>query len=170
MPASTGASAGSNGNDASRPRTKNTISPTPAPTASAAMRVRPAGCLSGASGWRMSSFSAASCGSFRVATTSPITRASCTSAPLHFDLVDDADDGGIDGTVLQAGRHARGTAAHDEHGLADPGIDRVDRDEVIAFGVSVRVHAAGHEQLGALEARILPRGNHRPDDSGEEHG
>ena len=35
-------------------------------------------------------------------TTSPITRASCTSAALHFDLVDDADDGGIDGTVLQA--------------------------------------------------------------------
>ena len=50
----------------------------------------------------MSSFNAASSGSFSVETTSPITRASCTSAALHFDLVDDADDGGVDGTVLQA--------------------------------------------------------------------
>ena len=47
-------------------------------------------------------FNAASSGSFSVATTSPMTRASCTSAALHFDLVDDADDGGVDGTVLQA--------------------------------------------------------------------
>ena len=51
-----------------------------------------------------------------------------------------------------------------------PGVDRVDGDEIVAFRVSVRIHAAGHEQLGALEPRVLPRGNHRPDDLGEEHG
>src|SRR4029078_6343525 len=41
MPASTGGSAGRNGKLASLPRTKNTYSPTPAPTASTATRGRP---------------------------------------------------------------------------------------------------------------------------------
>src|SRR5215203_1027095 len=169
MPASTGASAGWNGNDASRPRTKNTISPTPAPTASAAISVRPAGCLSAPSGCRISSFNAASPGSLSDATTST-TRATCTSGPLHLDSVDDADDGGIDGAVFQARGHASGAAAHDEHDFADAGIHRVDGHEIIALRLAVRIHAAGHEQLRALQARILPRGDNRPDDSGEEHG
>ena len=53
--ASTGGSAGRNGNDASWPRTKNTCSPTPAPIASAATSVRPTGVRSGRIGCRTSS-------------------------------------------------------------------------------------------------------------------
>src|SRR3954447_22070149 len=157
IPASTGASAGWNGNDASRPRTKNTISPRPAPTASAAISVRPAGCLSAPSGCRISSFKAKRLGSLTDDTTSPTTRATCTSGPLHLDGVDDADDGGVDRAVFQSGGHTCGAPAHDQHGFADPGIHRVDGHEVIALRLAVRVHAACHEQLRALEARVLPR-------------
>ena len=71
-------------------------------------------------------------------TTSPMTRASCMSgsAVVHLDGVDDADDGGVDRAVLQARRHARRAAADDQHRLADAGVDGVDRDEVVAFGLA----------------------------------
>src|SRR5262245_34742752 len=143
MQASVGGSSGRNGKEASRPRTKKTCSPTPAPTASTATSVRPAGVLSGATGWRTNSLWLASAGSFSVETTSPMTRASCmvcSRGPrgprlllLHVYAIDDADDRGIDGTVLQSRRHARGAAAHDEHGLADASIDGVHGDEIVAF-------------------------------------
>ena len=66
MPASTGGSAGWNGKLASLPRTKNTSSPTPAPTESTATSGRPAGLASGVSGWTMSSVMPARFSSLRV--------------------------------------------------------------------------------------------------------
>ena len=44
-----------------------------------------------------------------------------------FDGVDDADDRGIDRTVLEAGGHARRAAADDENRLANAGIDDTPR-------------------------------------------
>src|SRR5206468_11757793 len=104
MPASTGGSAGKKGKLASLPRTKNTSSPTPAPTASTATSGRPAGCRAGVSGWTTSSLRPVRLASLRVATTSPITRASCIfvsgdlvigQIPLlvHLHRIDDPDDG-----------------------------------------------------------------------------
>src|SRR6185295_8651362 len=117
MHASVGVSAGRNGNDASRPRTKNTCSPTPAPIESSATSVRPVARRSGVTGWSTRSLWPTSAASLTDATTDPTTRAICTAGSLlYFDLVDDADDGGINRTVFQAGRHAGGTAAHDQHG------------------------------------------------------
>src|SRR4051794_18562016 len=119
IPASTGGSAGWNGKLASFPRTKNTSSPTPAPTESTATSGRPAGLRSGVSGCSTRSLMPTRLSSLRVATTSPMTRASCTGLLHQIDGVDDADDRGVDRAVLQAGRHAGGAAAHNEDGLAD---------------------------------------------------
>ena len=62
----------------------------------------------------------------RVATTVPITRASCMLVRRLSIVVDDADDGGVDRAVFQAGGHPRRAAADDQHRLADAGIDGVD--------------------------------------------
>ena len=71
-----------------------------------------------------------------------MTRASCISR-VTVHGVDDADDGGVHRAVLQAGRHPRRAAADDQHGLADAGVDGVDGDEVVAFGLAARIHRAG---------------------------
>src|SRR5688572_11269455 len=113
----------------------------PAPTASTATSVRPAGLPSAASGCRISSVTAVRVSSFRVLTTSPMTLANCIcfhAGGLQAGLswrrrliaggdvhgVDDADDGRIDRTILHARRHARRTAADDEHGFADSRVHR----------------------------------------------
>ena len=98
-------------------------------TESTAMSVRPAGCRSGVIGWMISSLRPVRLSSFLVTTTSPMTRARCM-ASLEFDGVDDADDGGVDGTIFHARSHARRAAADDEHGFADPGVHGVDGHEV----------------------------------------
>src|SRR5688572_21301912 len=148
-PASVGTSVGWNGKLASLPRTKNTVSPTPAPTASTATSVRPTALPSAAIGCSTSSVLFARFSSLRVTMTSPMTLASCTGliACGDFDRVDDADDRGIDGTVLHAGRHAGRAAADDEHRLANAGVDGIDGDEIGAFGLAVRVHGTRHHQL-----------------------
>ena len=77
--------------------------------------------------------------------------------------------GGVDRAVLQAGRHARRAAADDEHGFADAGVDRVDRDEVAALGLAARIHRPRDEQLAADEPRILAGRDDGPDDLRQEH-
>src|SRR5688572_3210819 len=175
MPASTGTSVGWKGKLASLPRTKKTVSPTPAPTASTATSVRPAALPSAASGCRMSSVLDARFSSLRVITTSPITLASCMGrnrvqgSVADFHRVDDADDGRIDGTVLHAGRHPRRAAADDQHRLADAGIDGVDSDEIAAFGLAVGIHRPGDQELVADEPRVFAGGDDGPDDAGKNH-
>src|SRR5688500_11774449 len=105
-----------------------------------------------------------------VDTTSPMTRASCMGNSVRdFDGVDDADDGRVDGAVLQAGGHACRAAAHDEDGLADAGVDGVDGDEVAAFSLAARVHRARDEQLVAHEPLVLARRHDGTHDLGEDH-
>src|SRR6267142_6330341 len=179
MPASVGTSVGWNGKLASLPRTKKTVSPTPAPTASTATSVRPAFDPSAAIGCRTISLMPVRFSSFRVVTTSPMTFASCivVEADLQvrlvprcdFHRVNDADDRGIDGTVLHSRRHPRGAAADDEHRFADSGVHRVDSDEIVPFGFAVRVHLARDQQLVADQPRILPRRDNGTDDAREDH-
>src|SRR4051812_612887 len=108
------------------------------------MSARPAASRPGVSGCRMSSFKPVRFSSFLVTTTLPMTRARCIAfLKLRFvklDVVDDADDGGVDGTVFHAGGHPRGAAGHDEHGFADAGVHRVDGDEVAALSLAPRIH------------------------------
>src|SRR5262245_8139361 len=128
IPASTGGSTGKKGKLASFPRTKNTSSPTPAPTASTATSGRPTGSRDGARGWTSSSLRPVNDSSLRVATTSPITRARCMGAPSWIrdvNRVDDSNNGGVDWAILHPRRHAGRAPADDEHGLPDAGVDGV---------------------------------------------
>src|SRR3954469_25289474 len=83
---------------------------------------------------------------------------------VDVDAVDDADDGGVDGAVLEAGGHSRRAAADNQHGFADTGVDRVDGDEMIAVGLAARVDGTNHEQLAADQAGVLPGSHDRADD------
>src|SRR5262249_1933587 len=154
IPASTGGSAGWNGKLASLPLTKNTSSPTPAPTESTATSGRPAASRAGVSGCTSSSLIPVNCSSFRGPATSAMTRAismlrqaSGKALPGKVDLVDDTHDGGIDRTILQARRHTRRAAADDEDGLADARIDGVDGDEEWTFDLSFRVDRSSQHEL-----------------------
>ena len=88
---------------------------------------------------------------------------------LSSIVVDDADDGGIDRAILEAGRHARGAAADDEHGFADARIDGVDGHEIAAFGLAARIHRPRDEQLAADQPWILAGRDHGPHDLRQEH-
>src|SRR5450759_507445 len=92
-------------------------------------------------------------------------------SPLVLDLdgVHDADDGGVDRAVLEARGHSRGTAADDEHGLAEAGVDRVDRHEIAAFRLPGGIDRARDEQLGADETLVFPRRDDGPYDLGQDH-
>src|SRR4029450_4849071 len=87
----------------------------------------------------------------------------------HFDVVDDADDCGIDGTVLQPGGHPGGAAADDEHGLADARVNGVDGHQVAAFGLAARIHRPVHQQLGTPQAFVFARRHPGADDFREYH-
>src|SRR5690349_16110533 len=167
--ASSGDSAGRNGNDASLPRTKNTCSPTPAPTASAATSVRPTACRSGVTGWRINSLWPTSCKSFMVATTSPSTRAICMFSVLHFDVIDDAHNRGVYRTIFQARRHASGAPADDEHRLAEAGINSVHGNEIAALELSRRIDRTCDEQLVADKPLVLASRDDSAHDLREDH-
>src|SRR4051812_29974786 len=121
----------------------------------------------------MSSLMPVNASSLRVATTSPITRASCTSSScsvLDLDFVDDADNGRINRTVFQPGGHPRRAAADHENRFADAGVDRVDGDEVSPFSLAAGIHGADDEHLAADEAWIFAGRNDGADDLPEDHG
>src|SRR5438046_7789561 len=125
---------------------------------------------SAAIGWSTISLIPIRLSSFRVTTMSPMTFASCISiARRHLYSIHDADNDGVDRTILHPRRHARGAAADDEHGLANASVDSVNRHEVIAFGFAVRIHGARDEQLAADQSRILPRRDNGTDDARENH-
>src|ERR671912_2778671 len=129
MLASVGTSTGWKGYAASRPRTKKTRSPTPAPAASVATSARPTSLPSRATGWIISSLTPDSRASLCEQTTVPTTRARCMggrSRSGHRDGVDDADDGRVHRRLAETLGHARGTAGDDEHHFAGAGIDGVD--------------------------------------------
>src|SRR5918995_2447404 len=164
-PASVGTSVGWKGKLASLPRTKKTVSPTPAPAASTATSVRPAAVPSAAIGCSTSSFSPVRFSSLWVTTTSPTTFASCTRSrpPCHFDRIDDTDDGGIHRTVFQASGHPGRAAADDQYCFADTGVDGVDRHQIVSFALAVGIDGTGDKQLVAHEPGILAGGDNRPD-------
>src|SRR5687767_9670702 len=167
MPASVGTSVGKNGKLASLPRTKNTVSPTPAPTESTATSGRPTSFPSTPIGCTSSSVVPSNAGSLRVATTSPITRASCMAVCLFRDVdgIDDADYAGIDRRVFHARRHARRAAADDQYRFADAGVDGIDRDEIVAFGLAFGIDGPGQQQLVADQPGIFSRRDDGPDDT-----
>ena len=133
MAASVGTRRGRKGNDASRPRTMKTVSPTPAPTESTPTRLAPDGLPSGASGCSTSSFRPA--GRDPCVWRRPCPRPSPTaraSELRQLDRVDDTDHGGVHRHLLQLASQPRRAAADDQHGFAEPRINRVDRHQLAA--------------------------------------
>src|SRR6266550_1597251 len=81
----------------------------------------------------------------------PITRLSNYPILLlvHLHRIDDADDGRIDRTIFHPRGHACGAAADNEYGLADAGIDRIDRHARSAVGPSARTDGPCDQKLVA---------------------
>src|ERR1044071_5585673 len=132
MVQSVGVSSRRKGKLASLPRHQKTSSPTPAPMASRATSGDPCGRRFASSDWTTSNFRPSSESFFTVATTFPMTRASCMSASVvdEVDRVYDADDCRVDGPVLHAFGEARAGARDDEHALVEARADRVDGHDV----------------------------------------
>src|SRR5205085_11733532 len=90
MVQSVGTSTGMNGNDASLPRHQKTISPAPPPTESMAIIGLPAACKLALSGRITSSLRPSSRSFLTVATTLPMTPASCIQLKSNLVELDDA--------------------------------------------------------------------------------
>src|SRR5262249_15380494 len=83
---------------------------------------------------------------------------------MYVDVIDDANNRGIDGRGLAAERLARGAALdHDEHALADAGAHRVDRQHRHAARLVVERERLYEQQLRALELAMLLRRDDRAD-------
>ena len=85
-------------------------------------------------------------------------------------MIDDADDGGIYRAIFHAGRHPRGTAAHDEDGFPDAGIDGIDCHQVVSVHLPVGIGRSDHEEFVTDETLVLAGRDDRPNDLGEEQG
>ena len=84
----------------------------------------------------------------------------------EFDRIDDPDDGGIDrGRLLPQRLAGRLAFDHDEHALADPRTNRIDRDECRAARIPGRGHRLDQQQLRALELPVLLRRDDGADDA-----
>src|ERR1700719_2742543 len=148
--ASTGAAFLPSTSPAARPSsTISTFSRTPAPTPSTASSDAPRGVPSRFSGWTSSSLAPSNFGCFWVATTVPMTLASCTAISSDVPVIDDANNARIDRGLDRMERKAGFPAAHEEDILAGAGAHRIDDDE----GPSRRLARGGQrlddEQLDA---------------------
>ena len=178
--ASVGTVRGWNGNEASAPRTKNTSSPTPAPAASVATRVRPNG--DAVLGQRLD-HEQGDAGQACVlvgADDGPDD-----ARDLHGILAG-AVDGGDQPAVVTSSTMPTMTASTGQSfipvamraelpltistSLADAGVDGVDGDERRALGLARRIDGPDDEQLVADEAFVLAGGDDRAGDAGEQHG
>ena len=73
------------------------------------------------------------------------------------------------GTILQPRRHARRAAAHDQHRLAEAGVDGVDRNHVITFRFAFGIHGPRNQELAADQARIFAGRHDGADHFGQYH-
>src|SRR5438128_7335527 len=196
---SVGVSSRLKGKLASLPRHQKTNSPTPAPAASTATRGLPCGSRSLLSDCTMSSLRFLSESFFTVATTVPITRASCISksfrslesqlrrwsltvarnnksfrletllGPHNIDRIDDPDYGRIHRRIFHVLRQARAGSGHDQHALMKTGADCINSDDVAARIGSVEVNGPNDEQLFSLQSLVLLGRNDCADDARYDH-
>src|SRR6266851_7582482 len=168
--ASTGAAFCSIASPAARPSsTISTLSRTPAPTPSTASSDAPRGVPSRFSGWTSSSLAPSNFRCFRVATTVPMTLASCTALSTDVPVIDDADDARINGRLDGIERKAGFLAAHEEDDLTGAGANRIDGDERPSHRLAIGSQRLDDEQLDAHEALILVGGHDVTDHPGQLH-
>src|SRR5690242_10369518 len=141
---SVGVSSRLKGKLASLPRHQNTSSPTPAPTESIATIGLPDDSRFLSSVCTTSNFRPVSESFLTVATTVPMTRASCIRS-LNVDRINHAHDRRIHGHVLQALGESRTRAGNHQHALVKSGADSVNGDYV-AGGVAAVYVDWSHDQ------------------------
>src|SRR5579862_3996567 len=89
---------------------------------------------------------------------------------LNVDFVDDADNGGIDGSRFVIDRFAGCAATRDQDLLAHSGANRVNRHIGLAFrNKSFRIQGLNYLDLAANQPLMLASGNHRSDDLSDFH-
>src|ERR1700687_4069475 len=167
MAASTGAAFWPIASPAARPSsTIRTLSRTPAPTPSTASSDAPRGVSSRFRGWTSSSLAPSNFRCFCVATTVPMTLASCTALSSDVRAIDDADDARINRGLDRIERKAGFLAAHEKDNLAGAGAHRIHGDERPSHRLPLRGQRLHDEQLDAHEALILAGGHDVADDAG----
>src|SRR3954464_7941204 len=97
-------------------------------------------------------------------------RSSWSEISMNVDLIDDADNRGIDGRGLTPERFTRGAPFEDdEHLLVNPGADAVDRQQRRASRRVVDADRLYEQELGAVELRVFLRRHDRSDHAGDLH-
>src|ERR1700694_4416711 len=176
---SVGVSSRLKGKLASFPRHQKTNSPTPAPAASIATKGLPCGARFLSSDWTMSSLRPSSEGFFIVATTVPMTRASCmfvnhqrvnrrprpenrkthvavyglesSVGGMDIHRIDHLTDGRVDRRILHVLRQTRAGAGHDEHAFMKAGADRIHGDDIATRVSAVKIDGPNDEQLFSFQ-------------------
>src|SRR5687768_6311596 len=127
---SVGVSSRLNGKLASLPRHQKTSSPTPAPTASTATIGFPVDSRFLSSVCTTSNLRPASESFFTVATTVPMTRASCITSDLsemHVNRIDHTHDRRIHRHVFHSLRQSCARSGDDQHAFVKTGADGINR-------------------------------------------
>src|SRR5688572_26089173 len=92
----------------------------------------------------------------------------------HRDTVDDRHHGTVGAGVPARLMDASGTAVGDNHHFVFSGADKVDGQvRTVRWHREVRVarfQVLDHEDREAVQTRLLDRGDHLPQDSGQLHG
>ena len=85
-------------------------------------------------------------------------------------MIDDADDGGVDGRLDRIERERGLASADEEHVLADAGAGGIGRDQRPAHRLPRRVERLQHQQRQRRQRRVLARRDDVADHEGHLHG
>src|SRR5260370_713718 len=116
----------------------------------------------------MRSFFPSSESFFTVATTVPITRASCISLS-YVNSVNHPNYRRVDGRVFHPLRQSCARTSDDQHAFMKAGPDRIHGDHVAAGVRAVDINRANNQQLSALQALVFLRRDDRAQDARDDH-
>src|SRR6266513_3051445 len=105
----------------------------------------------------MSSFRFLSESFFTVATTVPITRASCISLLRRHDIdgINYAHDGSVDGHVFHVLRQTSARSGDDQYAFVKAGAHSIDRDDIAARVRTIQVDRPNDKQLFRFQSFVL---------------
>src|SRR6185295_4007136 len=155
---SVGVSSRLNGKLASLPRHQNTSSPTPAPTESTATIGLPDGSRFLSTVCTISSFRPLSESFFTVATTVPITRASCMLILDHVNRINHANNSRVDRNIFHPLGQARARSGNHQHTLVKSGAHCVNCNHVAGGVAAVYIDRSHDQQLLSGQSFVFLRG------------
>ena len=106
---------------------------------------------------------------YRAIASRTMARSSCSF--IDFNLINDADDSGIDRCSLSTDRLGGGAAFdHYQHLFVHPCSNRIDGEQHRPSRRVFQRHWLHEQQLGTLELPVLLSGNDGSNHSGKRHG